>query len=155
MEQAPSQGSTKLKDGLALIRVPMHFKRRGGRKAMVLPPEGTARASSGGPIDPLVSTLARAHVWLRWLETRRFRSISALARAEGVDEAYVRRGLRLTFLAPDIVEAILGGNEPGGLPIKALVQAPIRWDAQRRALGFAKELRNSAGVTGRARQSRI
>ena len=138
MEQATSQGSIRLENGLAFIRVPVHFKRRSGRKALVVPPEGGSCPPSGGPDDPLALALARAHVWLGWLETGKFRSISALARARGVGEAYVRRLLHLTSLAPDIVAAILEGGEPGELSVRQLLKAPLCWDEQRQHLGFKK-----------------
>ena len=53
---------------------------------------------------------------------------------------YLIRLLRLAHLAPDIVEAILGGREPDGLTVNELmkaVQLPLGWDEQRRVLGFS------------------
>jgi hypothetical protein len=50
------------------------------------------------------------------IETGRFASVTALAQALGVDRSYVRRVLTLATLAPDIVEAIVRGREPSGLP---------------------------------------
>ncbi len=47
--------------------------------------------------------------------------------------------LRLAYLAPDIVEAILAGREPDGLTVNELmkaIQLPLAWDEQRRLLGF-------------------
>ena len=60
--------------------------------------------------DPtLVKALARAFRWRRMLEEERYGSIRELAAAEGVDRAYVGRLLKLTLLAPEVVEAILNG----------------------------------------------
>ena len=59
----------------------------------------------------------------------------ALARAEGVHHAYVGKLLRLTLLAPDIVEAVLDGRLPKGVRLEDLVRPlPAEWDKQRRVL---------------------
>ena len=59
----------------------------------------------------------------------------ALARAEGVHHAYVGKLLRLTLLAPDVVEAVRDGRLPKGLKLEDLVRPlPVVWGEQRRAL---------------------
>jgi len=56
-----------------------------------------------------------------------------LAKDVGCDRTYVGRMLRLTSLAPDIIEAILCGNEPDGLSLEKLRKnLPVRWDEQRK-----------------------
>ncbi len=59
--------------------------------------------------------LGRAWRWHRLLEEGKYPSIKALARAEGVHHAYVAKLLRLTPLAPDVVEAVLHGRRRKGL----------------------------------------
>ncbi len=83
--------------------------------------------------------LARAHRWRQLLEKGRFASIRELAAAVGVDNSYVARQLRLTLLAPDIVEAVLEGAEPSGLSLEKLYAAPVGWDEQRHAVRMAGE----------------
>ena len=58
----------------------------------------------------LVKALARAFRWKRMLETGEFATIADLAEREGIASSYLTRVLRLTLLAPDIVEAILDGR---------------------------------------------
>ncbi len=54
-------------------------------------------------------------------------------------ERHVSRIMRLAFLAPDIVEAILDGCQPADLELERLMKCiPVSWDAQRRALGFSR-----------------
>jgi hypothetical protein len=53
-----------------------------------------------------------------------------LAGELGVDNSYVARLLRLSLLAPDIVEAILDGREPSGLSLEKLYRAPMEWERQ-------------------------
>ena len=52
--------------------------------------------------------------------------------AKGVNATYVSRVLRLTLLAPEIVEAILDGRQPAGLRLDDLLDAfPLEWERQR------------------------
>ena len=67
-----------------------------------------------GPTILLIRALARAHRWKGLLEERRDRSAGELAEAESVTRSFVNRLLRLTLLAPDIVEASLEGRPPKG-----------------------------------------
>ena len=65
------------------------------------------------------NALAQAFRWRRMMETGRYSTIDELAAAEKINSSYVSRLLRLTLLAPDIVEAILDGRQPDGVaPIK-------------------------------------
>ena len=57
------------------------------------------------------------------------------AEAEGLTRSFVNRLLRLTLLAPDIVEAILDGRQPKGLQLEGLARVlPSAWDEQRQRL---------------------
>jgi len=120
------------------IRIPMHFKKRGGRKEIILP-EGLPQhmPDRAAYQKPLVAALVRAHQWKRILDEGRIPSITALAKRLKVDRAYVSRQLHLTLLAPDIIEAILYGRESSGLSLARLNKAfPMEWNEQRKALGF-------------------
>ena len=65
----------------------------------------------------------------------RYGSIKALARAEGVHHAYVGKLLRLTLLAPDLVETVLDGRLPKGVKLEDLMRPlPADWEGQRRVL---------------------
>jgi len=87
-----------------------------------------------------VIALARAFRWKELIETGQVASISELAKKFRVDASYLFRILRLTLLAPDIIEAILDGNEPSGLSLAKLTcrEPPMLWEDQRRGYGFAK-----------------
>jgi hypothetical protein len=95
-----------------IVTVSMRVQRRGGRK-QVMTLAGSnepALTKPSRPDNALVHALARVHRWKRMLESGRYASIRALAETEKVNESYLCRMLRLTLLAPDIVEMILGGN---------------------------------------------
>ena len=126
-------------DGKTLtVTIPMRFKRQGGRKLIVLP-EG---ADSSLPPDSLVNSIlvnafARAHRWQGMIESGEFATITELAQAERVNRSYLRRMLRLTLLAPDMVEAILDGRQPLNLQLNHLIRPfSAIWDEQRVHLGF-------------------
>jgi hypothetical protein len=80
----------------------------------------------------MVKALARAFRWRKMLDEGVHATLEDLARAKGVHATYVSRVLRLTLLAPDIVEAILDGRQPAELQLdKLLVGLPLDWRRQR------------------------
>lgn len=90
------------------VQVPFRVVKRGGRKEMQVPEGATQPRRTD---NTLVKGLARAFRWKRMLESGEFASISELAEREGIAPSYMTRVLRLTLLAPDIVEAILDGKQ--------------------------------------------
>ena len=117
-----------------MVHVPMQFYRRNGRQ-MLLTPEGHKYAPERQANQPLVDALAKAHRWQEQLEAGEHANIEDLAKAVGVDRTYAARVMKLTSLAPDIVEAILAGNEPEGASLRKLQkELPVWWGEQRRLL---------------------
>ena len=117
------------------VRVPFTIRKRGGRK-LAIAADGSTLAPPRPRIDStLVKALARAHRWNRLLETGRYGSAAELAAAEKINPSYVSRVLRLTLLAPDIVEAIVEGQQPDGIEADRLLRPyPVEWARQRQAL---------------------
>ena len=114
------------------LHVPFRVLKRGGRKETQMPdrvrPEHT-------PDSTLVKALARAFRWKRMLESGEFATIAELVEREGIAPSYMTRVLRLTLLAPDIVEAILDGKPGPVVTLAKLMEPPaLGWDEQRRAL---------------------
>jgi len=114
------------------IHVPLAMQRRGGRK-LVLTPDGTPAAPPKPTSAPSTSlkALARAYRWQHLLESGEYSSIAELAAAEKINDSYVCRLLRLTLLAPSIVQAILNGR--GALSHRRdelLRPLPAEWDSQ-------------------------
>ena len=65
------------------VRIPMTWKRRGGRKVIIAPDGGDAWApAKPRPDETLIRALARAHRWKRMLEEGRYRSAAEIAEAE-------------------------------------------------------------------------
>jgi hypothetical protein len=83
--------------------------------------------------DPaLMKALARAFRYQRMLDEGRYASITAMAAAERIERGYLGSLLRLTLLAPDVVEAILNGHAPSDLGLPRLLEPlPLSWVNQR------------------------
>jgi len=115
--------------------IPMQMKRRGVETRLVLEGDSTSNR-----VDlPLLKAIARARKWSQDLICGRVRSVGELAKREGLDRRSVRRLLRLAFLSPRIVQAIVGGRQPPDLTVIGLsrrVDLPPLWSAQERALGL-------------------
>ena len=107
------------------VHVPFHMVKRGGRKEVQLP--------DGAPVqrrtdNTLIKALARAFRWKRMLESGEFNTINELAEHEGIAPSYMTRVLRLTLLAPDIVEAILDGKQGPKMTLGRLLEPfPVEW----------------------------
>jgi site-specific DNA recombinase len=116
---------------------PMTIRRRGVEMRLVI--EGN-RAQAPRADSALLKAVARARQWSENLLFGRARSVTEIADREGVADRYVRRLMRLAFLAPEIVEAIVAGNQPPALTAEALaerVDLPLLWTAQKQAVGIA------------------
>jgi hypothetical protein len=84
--------------------------------------------------------VARARQWSEDLLTGRAQSVAEIAEREGVGARYVRRLLRLAFLAPKLVDAIAAGRQPPELTAEALaerIELPLLWTAQEQAVGIS------------------
>ena len=132
-QQEDYPGLTVIRDGDAIVvRIPVRFYRRNGRQ-MVL-----THGGDNGKTTPdrennvaLVSALAKAYRWQEQLESGEYAGLEDLAAASGVDRTYVGRILRLTSLAPEIVERILNGDEPDGISLRRLQKGvPAVWAEQ-------------------------
>jgi hypothetical protein len=112
------------------LHVPFRIVKRGGRKEMQMP-DGAALPRSTD--STLIKALARAFRWKRMLESGEFATIGELAEREGIAVSYLTRVLRLTLLAPDIVEAILDGTQEPDRTLSQLLETlPTDWQSQRR-----------------------
>jgi hypothetical protein len=88
------------------VRVPLVIRHRCDHRTVVMPDGQGGTSTARTRSDPaMVKALARAFRWKRLLETGRYSSISEIAVVEKVDRGYVGSILRLTLLAPDIVQA--------------------------------------------------
>jgi hypothetical protein len=114
-----------------IIRVPLPPKRRGGRK-FVVGRGGIAWTGRRVAVDnAIIKALGRAHRWKAMLESGEYGSMTELAKAEKINLSYLCRVLRLTLLAPDIAEALLGKHTCWLQLSDLLRPMPVIWAEQR------------------------
>jgi hypothetical protein len=81
----------------------------------------------------LIKAIARAHRWKQMMESCTYASVTELAAAEEINQSYLCRVLRLTLLAPDIIEAVLDGSQGVGPQLHDLMKPfPLEWILQRK-----------------------
>jgi DNA invertase Pin-like site-specific DNA recombinase len=118
---------------LMVLTIPARLKRTGIEMRLVIE-DGSKPAN----VDPgLVRLLLRAHAIRARLLEEPSLPLKEIAAEEGISSSYVTRLFRLTFLAPDIVTAILNGKHPPQLTANRLMddtRLPLDWDAQRELL---------------------
>jgi hypothetical protein len=123
------------RDGTVLtVSIPMAIRRRGGRKLIVSPAGAEPWAPSRPRIDnTLLRALVQAFHWQQQLGSGQYATVSELAEAQKLDRSFVSHTLRLTLLAPNLVEAILDGRQPPTMQLQPLVRGfPVEWERQRR-----------------------
>ena len=117
------------------LHVPFRTVKRGGRKEMQLP---DSAVQPGRTDSTLVKALARAFRWKRILESGEYAAIAELAEREGIAPSYMTCVLRLTLLAPDIVEVILDGKQDPEVTLsQCLEPLPPSWSEQTSAFRHA------------------
>jgi hypothetical protein len=118
------------------VRVTLTLKKRGGRKLILTPAGSPAWPSPKLPqVDnTLVKAIARAHRWKCMMESGEYASLNELAVAEKINQSYLCRVLRLTLLAPDIVESVLNGQGTAPQLHEFMKPFPPEWERQRKVL---------------------
>ena len=119
-------------DQTVTVTVPFAIRKRGGRKLVITPDGMAAAPTPRSRVDSaLLKALARGFRWRKLLETGHFATIEEIAEAENINASYVSRLLRMTLLAPEIVEVILAGRQPEGLTMaRAMKPFPAEWKCQ-------------------------
>ena len=112
------------------VHIPLTFTKRGGRK-LVVTPGGAEWAPRPRVDNAMVKALARAFRWRKMLDEGVHGTLKDLARAKRLPPSYVSGILRLTLLAPEIVESILDGRQPVELQLDHLLDGfPLEWERQ-------------------------
>jgi len=125
-------------DETQLLSVPTGLRRSGRAIRMLI--EGTDTFATAKPDTRLVKLLIRARRFHATLLDSDGMPFAVLAKREGVSPSYFTRLVRLSYLAPDITEAILDGRQPRDLTADKLLahsRLPLTWHEQRTLLGFA------------------
>jgi len=130
----------QLEGSTLVVRIPMRLGQQRGRKRILAPDGGELTPpTKAQPDGVLVKALARAWRWQKLLDRGVYSSVTEIAETEKISKSYVSRILRLSLLAPDIVEAILGGWADQRVMLEKL-ERPLRvnWQHQRNWLDDVK-----------------
>ncbi|HEV7266526.1 MAG TPA: hypothetical protein VGN83_16625 [Falsiroseomonas sp.] len=118
------------------VRVPLAIRHRPGRKTVVMPVHKGGDAISTRTDPALLKALARAFRYQRLLDDGRYASVSEMANAEKIERGYLGTLLRLTLLAPDVIEAILDGRHRDSVDLPVLMRPlPLAWSEHFEWLG--------------------
>lgn len=125
-----------MKGGLPETFVPLTLRRRGVQRLMQAPTDVRETHDS-----TLIEGIARAFHWQRLLDSGVMTSGSDIARAEGLHHSTVNELLRLTLLAPDIIDLLLAGRQPRRMTLMWFQRhpLPVDWQAQRQIVARFEE----------------
>jgi site-specific DNA recombinase len=120
------------------VSIPACIRRTGLAVRFVLE---TGKHASEGPIDQkLIAAIVKGRAWWRQLQADPSLTVTGLAAIEGASPSYIDRILRLAFLSPAIVDAILSGEAPAELNLHRLKDVQLiapSWAAQHRLMGLS------------------
>jgi DNA invertase Pin-like site-specific DNA recombinase len=125
----------KIEPAIISHEIPMQMKRCGVEMRLIVGGHVPVRMDL-----KLIKTIARAHQWFNQLATGSAKNIAEIATRENIDRSYATRVINLAFLAPDIIEGIIAGQQPADLSIEKLtkhIDLPVCWSQQRQLLSFA------------------
>jgi hypothetical protein len=125
-------------DEIQILSIPVQLRRSGRAIRMLI--EGTNPFATAKPDARLVKLLIRARGFNATLLDSDGVPFAVLAKRQGVSPSYFTRLVRLSYLAPDITEAILDGRQPRDLTADKLLahsRLPLSWHEQRTVLGVA------------------
>jgi len=137
-DTAVTASQSVFEEETVILSVPARLRRAGMEIRMVV--DGTDPFAVVKPDPRLIKLVVRARRFNTTLVQSDGVAFAALALREGVSRSYFTRVVRLSYLAPDITQAILEGSQPRDLTAEKLLahsRLPLAWYDQRAALGFA------------------
>jgi hypothetical protein len=138
LDAAATTSQSATDDETQILSVPVRLRRAGREIRMRI--DGTDPFVAAKPDVRLIKLLLRARRFNTTLVQSEDVAFAVLAMREGVSRSYFTRVVRLSYLAPDITQAILDGRQPRDLTAEKLLEhsrLPLAWHDQRTALGFA------------------
>ena len=125
-------------ESIITFTVPARLKRTGIEIRLLI--DGAGGGARKKPDHSLYRLLAQAQRYNEMVMRNGGKRMGELAAEAGVGSSYFTRILRLSFLAPDIVKAILHDRHPIELTAKRLAnefRLPITWEEQRKKLAIS------------------
>lgn len=119
------------------LTIETRLKRCGGEMLLIIPADSTDRTPAN-TVPALIRAISRAHEWVRLIVSGEYKNQTAIAEATGLDRRYINRIIRAAFLAPDIVEAIVKGQQAPEMTLLTLLdEVPLGWAKQNARLASA------------------
>lgn len=126
-----------VEDGDVLLSIPMYFRKRRGKMAMVLEAQLKAVDATTLTSDPVLVEYARARAFLKMLGRADCRNATDIAVKYGIDRGNFTRILRMALISPRIIHAIMQGTAPREVSVNRLQQLDmLDWEEQERAVGI-------------------
>ena len=114
-----------------VVTIPVNFHRRNGRQMIKTTNQKSDSQNSAEVDNHLILAIARAFQWQGELESGEHGSLEEFAQAKKVDRSYAGRILKLTSLAPQIIQKIVDGEAPDGISLRNLRRGiPVLWKDQ-------------------------
>ena len=112
------------------LTIKTKLKRCGMEMRLIIPPQ-SANQTPGNAVPALIKAISRAHEWVRLIVADKYKDQRAISKAAGLTERYVSRIIQCAFLAPEIVEGIINGQQAPELTLVTLVdKVPLSWANQ-------------------------
>ena len=117
------------------IVIPLNIRKKNGRPK-ILPPDGLAAQETRAQDPHILRALGRSLGWRQRLDQGHAGTIHDIADAENLSDSYVARYLRLAYLSPEVLEAIILQRRPAAVRVVDLVKIATRpWVEQVAAVG--------------------
>jgi hypothetical protein len=125
-------------DAVITVEIPVKFSSKGGRKRIVTPDgRDIVKGKASNHDASMIKALVRGFEMLDILDKNADLTARDLAEKANLDHAYVTKYVRMTQLAPDIVQSILDGRQPQTLTLSQLLRTfPDMWPEQRQHFGY-------------------
>lgn len=125
-------------DEIIDLFVPLEIKKRGGTAMIILPKNLKKEEMSKCFDEKMIKAFAKAYKWKNMLEEGQIDSLAQIAVRENITGSYVSKVFNLNFIAPEIVETILNGEQPRDLKLQDMLigKFPLLWQEQKELWGF-------------------
>ncbi len=125
-------------DEIIDLFVPLEIKKRGGSAIIILPKNLKKEEMTKCFDEKMIKAFAKAHKWKNMLKEDEIGSLAQIAVKENITGAYVSKVFNLNFIAPEIVEKILNGEQPRDLKLQDMLvgKFPLLWQEQKELWGF-------------------
>jgi len=117
-------------DQILRVVIPLTLRRKNGRPR-ILPPADRQPVESRTQDRHILRVIGRAHAWRRRMDAGEFTTLQDIASDVGLSDRQVSKILRLSYLAPDVLEMLLIKRTPPAVSLVRLVEiVSLPWAEQ-------------------------